>query len=48
LTTQTIAALAERGYSSEQISALYGEPEVAVVEAVELEHQLAAGMRSAA
>jgi hypothetical protein len=42
LTTQTIAALADRGYPVAQIAAMYDEPEVVIGEAVDLERQLAA------
>ena len=42
LTTQTIAALAERGYPVAQIAAMYDEPEVVIGEAIDLERQLAA------
>lgn len=42
LTTQTVAALAERGYRAGQIAAMYDEPEHAVMEAIDLERQLAA------
>ena len=42
LTTQTIAALADRGYPVAQIAAMYDEPEVVIGEAIDLERQLAA------
>lgn len=40
LTTQTVAALAGRGYSPEQIAAMYDEPVQAIREAIDLERQL--------
>jgi uncharacterized protein (DUF433 family) len=42
LTTQTIAALANRGYLVAQIAAMYDEPEDVIGEAIDLERQLAA------
>ena len=42
LTTQTLAALAARGYPSRQIADMYGESEDVVDEAIDLEKQLAA------
>jgi uncharacterized protein (DUF433 family) len=42
LTTQTIAALADRGYSVAEIAAMYAEAEDAIGEAIDLERQLAA------
>ncbi len=48
LTTQTIAALARRGYTAGQIAGLYDEPEAVVDEAIDLEQQLALGERVAA
>jgi uncharacterized protein (DUF433 family) len=42
LTTQTIAALADRGYPVAQIAAMHDEPEVVIGEAIDLERQLAA------
>jgi uncharacterized protein (DUF433 family) len=48
LTTQTIAALANRGYTVGQIAGLYDEPEVVVHEAIDLEEQLAVGDHVAA
>jgi uncharacterized protein (DUF433 family) len=42
LTTQTIAALADRGYSVAEIAAMYSEPEEVIGEAIDLERQLAA------
>ncbi len=47
ITTQTLAALAARGYSTERIADLYGEPDEVVAEALDLERQLA-NQRSAA
>ncbi len=41
LTTQTVAALANRGYQAEQIAELYGEPVHVIGEAIDLERQLA-------
>lgn len=41
LTTQTIAALADRGYPAAQIAAMYDEPEQVISEAIDLERQLA-------
>lgn len=41
LTTQTIAALALRGYESSQIAAMYDEPDDVITEAIDLERQLA-------
>jgi uncharacterized protein (DUF433 family) len=41
LTTQTVAALADRGYRADQIAALYDEPEPVIREAIDLERQLA-------
>jgi uncharacterized protein (DUF433 family) len=40
LTTQTVAALADRGYSAEQIADMYDEPAQAIGEAIDLERQL--------
>lgn len=40
LTTQTLAALAARGYGSKQIAAMYDEPVAVVDEAIDLEKQL--------
>lgn len=42
LTTQTVAALADRGYSVAQIAAMYNEPQDVIGEAIDLERQLAA------
>lgn len=42
LTTQTVAALAQRGYSVNQIAAMYDEPAEVIGEAIDLERQLAA------
>ncbi len=47
LTTQTIAALAWRGYRPDQIADMYEEPVQAVAEAIDLERQLS-GVRIAA
>lgn len=41
LTTQTIAALADRGYPATRIAAMYDEPDEVVDEAIDLERQLA-------
>jgi uncharacterized protein (DUF433 family) len=41
ITTQTLAALAARGYSTGRIADLYGEPDEVVAEALDLERQLA-------
>ncbi len=41
LTTQTIAALALRGYEARQIAAMYDEPDDVITEAIDLERQLA-------
>lgn len=41
LTTQTIAALALRGYEVRQIAAMYDEPDDVITEAIDLERQLA-------
>ena len=46
LTTQTIAALADRGYPVAQIATMYDEPEVVIGEAIDLERQLAAAERT--
>ena len=48
LTTQTIAALASRGYTAGQIAGMYDEPEAVVHEAIDLEQQLAVGDHVAA
>jgi uncharacterized protein (DUF433 family) len=40
LTTQTIAALGSRGFSSERIAAMYEQREASIVEAIDLERQL--------
>lgn len=40
VTTQTVAALASRGYSSEQIAAMYDLVPVAISESIDLEQQL--------
>ena len=48
LTTQTIAALASRGYTAAQIAGMYDEPEAVVDEAIDLEQQLAVGDHVAA
>lgn len=42
LTTQTIAALADRGYSIREIAEMYAEAEEVIAEAIDLERQLAA------
>ncbi len=42
LTTQTVAALALRGYSTRQIADMYAQAEDAIEEAVDLERQLTA------
>lgn len=47
LTTQTIAALGDRGYSAEQIAAMYEEPELVIAEAIDLERQLAGSLIAA-
>lgn len=41
LTTQTVAALADRGYPLGQIAEMYDEPVEAIEQAVDLERQLA-------
>lgn len=48
LTTQTVAALAGRGYSAAQIAQMYGEAEAAIGEAIDLERQLSADVVAAA
>jgi uncharacterized protein (DUF433 family) len=48
VTTQTIAALADRGYSSLQLAHMYDEPETAIREAIDLERQLAVDAVAAA
>lgn len=48
LTTQTIAALASRGYTAGQIAGMYDEPEAIIDEAIDLEQQLAVGHHVAA
>lgn len=48
LTTQTVAALADRGYTAGQIAEMYEEPEPAIAQAIDLERQLTAGARAAA
>jgi uncharacterized protein (DUF433 family) len=40
LTSQTVGALAVRGYTARQIAAMYEEPELAISEAIDLERQL--------
>lgn len=40
LTSQTVAALANRGYPAGQIAAMYEEPVLAIREAIDLERQL--------
>ncbi len=47
LTSQTVAALADRGYDSAQIAAMYDEPEQAIREAIDLERQLAGSLAAA-
>jgi len=42
VTTQTIAALANRHYPVAQIAAMYDEPEDVIGEAIDLERRLAA------
>lgn len=42
LTTQTLAGLAERGYSASQVAKMYEVPEHAVAEAIDLEKALGA------
>jgi uncharacterized protein (DUF433 family) len=44
LTSQTVAALADRGYHPAQIAAMYDEPEQAIREAIDLERQLAGSL----
>lgn len=41
LTSQTVAALANRGYTADQIAAMYDEPVQSIREAIDLERQLA-------
>jgi uncharacterized protein (DUF433 family) len=48
LTTQTVAALALRGYPTRQIADKYAQSEDAIEEAVDLERQLTAASRAAA
>lgn len=48
LTTQTVAALATRGYTAGEISDMYAAPEAAIREAIDLERQLAGADRAAA
>lgn len=47
ITTQTIAALAARGYSAAQLADMYQEPEEAIAEAIDLERDLSAGTAAA-
>lgn len=48
LTTQTVAALAARGYSNRQIAGMYDQPEEVVEESIDLERQLSAHTTAAA
>ncbi len=48
ITTQTIAALAARGYSADQLADMYQEPEEAITEAIDLEQDLSASIATAA
>ena len=48
LTTQTVAALSERGYPAGQIADMYDESVQAILEAIDLERQLAADTAAAA
>src|SRR6478752_2142764 len=45
--SQTVAALADRGYDPAQIAAMYDEPEQAIREAIDLERQLAGSVVAA-
>ena len=47
LTSQTVAALADRGYDPAQIASMYDEPEQAIREAIDLERQLAGSLVAA-
>ncbi|HEY5847265.1 MAG TPA: DUF433 domain-containing protein [Nakamurella sp.] len=47
LTSRTVAALADRGFSPAQIAAMYDEPEQAIREAIDLERQLAGSVVAA-
>jgi len=47
LTSQTVAALADRGYGPGQIAGMYDEPEQAIREAIDLERQLAGSAAAA-
>jgi uncharacterized protein (DUF433 family) len=47
LTSQTVAALADRGYDPAQIAAMYDDQEHAIREAIDLERQLAGSVVAA-